>query len=842
MAAESIVAGVIGIVALMLVAAAAAIGLKRTNLPYTVGLVLVGLLLGLISEQSQALEPLSQLTLSPEIILFVFLPTLIFESAFGLDSRLLIKNLAPVMTLAAPGLLLSTAIIGSLLAWLTSLPFGTALLFGALISATDPVAVIALFREVGAPKRLTILVEGESLFNDATAIVLFHILLAGGAAVGLAAIGQGVAKFVVVFAGGLVVGAVIGYLMIRVIAFADDDPLVEVALSTVVAYAAFIAADHYFHVSGVMATVGAGLVVGTLGSTRFPPAVRAYLHQFWEYAAFVANSLIFLLVGMTVEPALVWQFRVPILITIGAALVARVVTVFGLTPLVSRISEPIDWRYRVVLFWGGLRGAVALALVLSLDPSYPQREMLIGMAVGMVLFTLLAGGPTMGPLIRWLGLDKPDLVDRVARAQANLAAKRGALARVERLKTAGHFSNRLVADIEVEYEERVLVIERELADLRAVCSETDMRRVLWSEALAAEQAAYRGQFDRGAMSEPVLRELELGLALRRDRLKRGEIPTDHQTASPIELRVASATNWLLERVVPRSRLVQRHRVRTLAAKYERDTALVEAGARVAEEVDRLAALSGIDRKLVVECHEAYQATGDAAMARIDEIAEHFPEYAREVQHRTARRIALDAEGDAIANLASTGGIPSNVARDVKHELEQTQRRLARQPVTALEPSPADLLARVPFFQDLEQADLDRVVTRLAPRTVFEGEEIIRQGQKGNSLFLVARGVVAVFVVRAGADEGERRMASLYAGDFFGEMALLTAERRTATVRAMSDCQLYELAKSEVDALCLTCAGVKEALVRAYENRRQALERRRSSQILHVPPEALEETD
>ena len=285
---EDVVTTVVGIIGLLLIAAAAAIGLKRARLPYTVGLVLVGLVLGVVAPRFPALEPFQRLELSPDLILFVFLPTLIFESAFNLDSRLLARNLAPVLALAAPGLLLSTAIVGGMVAWLTPLDLGPALVFGALISATDPVAVIALFKEVGAPKRLVILVEGESLFNDATAIVLFGIILGvvTGGGFSAAVVGNGILEFLFVFIGGLVVGAAIGYVMIRSIALARDEPLVEVALSTVVAYAAFIAADHYLGVSGVMATVGAGVVVGTMGSTRFAPDLRMYLHQFWEYAAY----------------------------------------------------------------------------------------------------------------------------------------------------------------------------------------------------------------------------------------------------------------------------------------------------------------------------------------------------------------------------------------------------------------------------------------------------------------------------------------------------------------------------------------------------------------------------
>jgi CPA1 family monovalent cation:H+ antiporter len=816
-----VVTGVIAIVGLLLVASAAAMGLKRVNVPYTVGLVVVGLVLGALADRVAPIEPLRQLTLSPEIILFIFLPTLIFESAFNLDSRLLSQNLTPVITLAAPGLLLSTAIVGGLLALVTPLPIGPALLFGALISATDPVAVIALFKEVGAPKRLTILVEGESLFNDATAIVLFRIILTvvAGGALGAATVGRGVAEFLIVFLGGLVVGALIGYLMIRSIALADDDPLVEVALSTVVAYAAFIAADHYLGVSGVMSTVGAGLVIGTLGSTRFTPAVRAYLQQFWEYAAFVANSLIFLLVGLSVRLGAVSESLLPIAWAILAVVLARAVTVFGLVPLVSRLprTEPIGWRMQGVMFWGGLRGAVALALVLSLPKDFAQRELLINLAVGVVLFTLLSGGLTVAPLIHWLGLDRPSLFERVARAQAALAAKGEALARIGDLGTTAHYSTRLVTDLENSYRDNVAGVEQDLDALRAECSTGEIRRVVWSEALAAERSAYHELFDDGVISEAVVRELELSVDLRRDRLKVADSPGDAVAARPIEVRIIGGVIRLLERVAPGLGPVRQHRLRALAAEYEHDAAVLAACQRVAQEIQDLSELGGLAPDTAEECRTAYARRADEAMRRLDTVAEHFPEYVQAVQQRTARRMAFEAEADAIERLAAGGAIPEPVAREARRSVELAQRRLMRQPVAALEPRPEDLLARVPFFSALDAGEFAHVAKALVARTILPAETIIRQGERGTSLFLIARGVVAVIVAEPG--QPPRRVASLHAGEFFGEMALLTQEPRSATVQAVTGCQLFELKSRDVDGICEFCPQVREALLRAYEDRR-----------------------
>jgi CPA1 family monovalent cation:H+ antiporter len=817
---------VVAVVSLLLVAAAAAIGLKRTRLPYTVGLVLLGLVLGALDDRVAWLEPLHELTLSPDIILFIFLPTLIFESAFNLDARLLSQNMAPVLTLAVPGLLLSTAIVGGLMTLATPLPLGSALLFGALISATDPVAVIALFKELGAPKRLTILVEGESLFNDATAIVLFRLILMvlAGGMLEAGTLGRGVLEFVVVFVGGLVVGVIIGYLMIRTIALARDEPLVEVTLSTVVAYAAFIVADHYLQVSGVMATVGAGLIVGTLGSTRFTPEVRTYLQQFWEYAAFVANGLIFLLVGITVKLGGLAAFAGAIGLAILAVALARAVAVFGLTPIVNRFSsaETVDRRNQTVLFWGGLRGAVALALVLSIPADFPQRPMLVALATGVVLFTIVTGGVTMKPLMNRLGLDRPTLVERLGRLQAVLAAKRAAFARVDELGTAGLFSNRLITDVGNKYLTETKAVERDLDTLRSELAADEMRRVLWAEALTVERHRYREMFDRGIVSEPVLRELELSVDLRRDQLNRGDIPTEIVAATPLEVRLGTRFLKLLGRIFPRGGLVQRHRLRALAARYERDTAVLDACEYVMAEVTRLAELTGVEASVAEECGAVYETQAGDVMVRIDGVAEHFPEYVQAAQHQTVQRIALDGEADAIEQLASTGAVPPGVARSARRALEAEERRLARQPIGALEPHPEDLLARVPFFQGLGSDDFQSVVGLLAPRTALAGDTVIRQGERGTSLFLIARGVVAVIV--AIPDKPPKRVASLHAGEFFGEMALLTQAPRNATVKAVTGCQLYELSAEDVGRLAERIPAVKQALLHAYEQRRRSGQR------------------
>jgi CPA1 family monovalent cation:H+ antiporter len=301
------------------------------------------------------------------------------------------------------------------LAALTPLSWSAALLFGALISATDPVAVVALFKDLSVSERLSGLVDGESLLNDATAIVLFTILLAARAsgAAGPMIVVHGAAEFVWVSVGGLGVGAVIAAIYARVVRLAEDDPLVEIALSTVLAYTAFVIAHHYLAVSRIMAVVGAGLVGGRLRQKHFEKATetRAYLQHYWSYAVFVANSFVFLFLGiggnaflnrLLGERLIELQY---VAYAVVAVIVARLIVVYGFIRLLNRYSriEPIDWRHQAIIFWGGgLRGALPLVLALSLPLDFEPRQRILSLTAGVVLFTLLVQGTTAGRLIRSL--------------------------------------------------------------------------------------------------------------------------------------------------------------------------------------------------------------------------------------------------------------------------------------------------------------------------------------------------------------------------------------------------------------------------------------------------------
>ena len=277
---------------------------RKLPIPFTVVLVVIGILLGKLAETWQPMEPFRHFELGPEIMLFIFLPALIFESGFSLDARQLTKDLTPVLILAIPAMIISTVLIGLGVWWALDINLAVALVFGALISATDPVAVVALFKELGAPNRLNVLIEGESLLNDATAIVAFSILLGiamEGGGIGLSDADDVALEFIRVFIGGALFGSLLGFIVCELLYRMSSGVTVILTTSIVIAYAGFVIAEHILHVSGVMAVVGAAISLRRFGMSRFRQDATHSISETWEVIALSCNSLLFLLVGLSVN-------------------------------------------------------------------------------------------------------------------------------------------------------------------------------------------------------------------------------------------------------------------------------------------------------------------------------------------------------------------------------------------------------------------------------------------------------------------------------------------------------------------------------------------------------------
>lgn len=392
----------VGIILLYCVATVVAIASRRFRVPYTASLLVTGIALG-------AMHVAALPHLTKELLFAVFLPGLLFEAAYHLEVRELRENAWTISALAIPGVVAAILLTAALLVASTvlvgggaSLGWRTALLFGGVIAATDPVAVTALFKEVNAPRRLHVLVESESLLNDGTSIVFLTLMLAFFSGESPTAWSLAV-DFLRITGGGALVGLAIGWAVSH-IRTQLDDAVIEITLTTIAAYGSFVAAEQ-FHWSGVVATVAAGVVCGHTGRHHTLTAgTRVAVDSFWEWLAFALNSAVFLLLGAEVSPTVLGaEWRLVVLAAL-AALGARAVVVGGIGLAFAGTRERMPQAWLAILTWGGLRGALSLVLALSLPAGSGNTPLIIAMTAGTVVLSLVGQGATMPVLLRRLGV------------------------------------------------------------------------------------------------------------------------------------------------------------------------------------------------------------------------------------------------------------------------------------------------------------------------------------------------------------------------------------------------------------------------------------------------------
>ncbi len=452
------------VVVLFAVATVVALLVRKLLVPYTVGLVLAGLLLG----TTHVLMPPH---LTKELLFAVFLPGLLFEAAFHLDFSRFWRSKVAIVSLAVPGVVASIAVTAALLTpavgalhFVQDFRFIHGLVFAALLAATDPIAVIAMFKTLGVPTRLGVLIEGESLLNDGTSVVFFGIILAIASGQG-ASVAGATREFVGVVGGGLLVGGILGMAVSQVIRRVDE-AMIEITLTTLAAYGSFVTAEH-LHVSGVIATVTAGMLCGNYAAkSGMSPSTRLAVETFWEYLAFALNSLVFLLIGFEVQLRAVVAVWKPILVAFVALTLGRAVVIAIVSAALGRSREKIPWRWAVVLTWGGLRGALSMVLALSLAKDFPHREILVSLTFGVVIVSIFAQGLTMAPLLRWLGVVRA-VADRRAYdlRRGQLVAVQAALDRLDQAARTHAVAPEIVAIVREEYQSILRSAEADLGRL-----------------------------------------------------------------------------------------------------------------------------------------------------------------------------------------------------------------------------------------------------------------------------------------------------------------------------------------------------------------------------------------
>ena len=805
------VTALLGLVSLLLPLA------ERFSIPYPVLLALVGIAIGAAIHIPGAdlhagafrdiIGTLHDFGLSAESLLFIFLPALLFEAALNVDVRQLGDEVAPVLLLAVIGVIVCTLVVGFALWPLAPVGLLACIILGAIIATTDPVAVVAIFRDIGAPRRLSTLVQGESLFNDAAAIAIYSLVVAVLSGNRPASPLGGILIFVREFGGGLAIGYLAGWAAALFMPMLRSSRLAEATMTIGFAYAVYIVCEHYLGVSGVVAVAAAALAVSAEGRRRLAPSNFDSLAVTWEQLAFWASSLIFLFAAMHAPELLVhasWGDLALLGALIAAALVARALTLYGLIPVLSfaRIAQPIDANYKLFMLWGGMRGAVSLALALAATENMalpPQVRQFVGvLATGFVLFTLLVTAPTMRPLMRLLKLSDAPPAEIALRERViglSLSSIR------EEIETVGR-EHKIAPEIVGEITTMYCAQSRNPADIAEENAQipTGLRAQAAISVLAdREQEFCLEYFEGRTVSRRVAASLLAHTARLRDGARSQGIEGYQRAAARLRefgptFRLALALHRRVGIAGPLAhRLADRFEVQ-LAARF----VLENLAAFNREQIDPLFGAgpsAAMARQIQLRVTEI-----DRAIAALKL---QYPSYVRQLETQFLARTAARLEDEGYRRLRAESIVNQDVFEDLQRRLRGRRRLVETRTVLDLGLKRADLLARVPMFAALDGRARRNLARLLRPRLAVPDEFIVRRGERGDAMYFISSGAVEVRIVPMPVQLGT--------GDFFGELALLVADRRNADVVSLGYCQLLSLAARDLDRLFGTEPALRDQI-------------------------------
>lgn len=793
---------------------------ERLRLPYSVLLAVIGILIGvaagvfLRTDLTDAFDPLARTILdfpiSSQAFLYVFLPTLLFQVALTLNLRRMLDDWVPILVMAVLAVVVATFAIGFALAPFTTQSIFVCLLVGAIVATTDPSAVVGIFREIGAPQRLTRLIEGESLLNDAAAIALFGLFAALVTPFGT---NPEYGAQWLVFAAQLGLGALAGYgiarLLVIVIDWLQSHRLAQVSMSIALPYITYIVAEQVFAVSGVVAVVAAGMTLNLTGPSRLPPAHWSYLRDTWELLAHWAGSLIFILAALLVPRLLVDVTLADLgllAVVIVSAFAARAITLYGLLPLlrILRLSPPISPAYKFVILWGGLRGAVTLALALAVTenaaiPAEAQRMVAV-LATGFTLFTLLVQGTTLRMVIRWLRIDR-------------------------------------LPPIEAALQNQVVAVA--LQTVREGVAETAQRHELTREIVRSEAKVFAERLDAAVDAAEQAQEI-----LDRDRLTLGLVTLAGRERELIleGFRERTISTWLVERMLSdAARLIERTRTGGRSAYRVTARANIAQGTwhriayalhrrlRISRPLSELVAtrfeillitrmiLRDLDefvntkilrihgRRVTDLLHEVLHRRADEIDREISGLRLQYPGFAEELERSFLRRAALRLEEREIEASYDDGLIGADLYQTLISDVRRRRNSLGARPRLDLSLQKREMVARFPLFAGLSERQQRKLARALVTIYAEPGEVVFRRGEQVRSVFFIASGAVERDIA------GQSRQ--LGNGEFFGEIALLAGHRnRRGRVRAITHCTLLRLDEARFLRLLRRLPDLRAAVV------------------------------
>lgn len=550
---------------------------RRVRLPHTVFLVVLGLVLGFLVEAVPFFHFFGEFKFTPELLFYFLLPTLIFESAYNINVRRVVEDTPIILILSIIGLLVSTVAIGGALYFLLgflgfTVPFIVPLLFGALISATDPVAVLALFKEFGAPRRLSLVFEGESLFNDATSVALFVILLdiALNGYMGFTSIGEGVLTFLVMMIGGTIFGVLIGSIFAKIIGFTRENEIASITLTIVLAHVTFILAELMHHVSiggfsltlsPIIATTIAALFMGNFGRSKIHPGAEEFVEKLWGQLAFMANSLIFILIGfffisiVDLSALMLGVIGATILIVAAARALSiyPVVEAFNLFTTKER-QIPRSWQH--LLSWGSLRGALAITMVLlvpeditfaSWNLPLSPRDFLLSLTVGCIFATLFIKAPTVQPIMRRLKLDALTEIETVEGHEARALIHHEVVKKLQSYQERGIIKPSIAQSLLVRHNNH---FNEAVASLKHTGNDNLALRVLRMYAIGIERKYLKELYSHDEIDEAVYRHVAGKLQLQLEAIEAGNIAPNMSIATDGRDVFDRLDNWIRSFVNP----------------------------------------------------------------------------------------------------------------------------------------------------------------------------------------------------------------------------------------------------------------------------------------------------
>ncbi|UYV38301.1 cation:proton antiporter [Rhodobacteraceae bacterium D3-12] len=803
---------------LFLVIAAAEPLAARLRLPYSVILALVGILIGagaiffLRTDLTDALNPVAEailgLPIRSNVFLYVFLPTLLFQATLGMNLRRMLDDWVPILVLAVVAVVVATLGVGYSLAWASTLPLAACLLIGAIVSTTDPSAVVSIFRSISAPRRLARIIEGESLLNDAAAIALFGLFM-GFVMLGMPdpTLTDALGQFPLLIGGGAIAGWFTARLSIWAMSTFVHYERAQISVSVALPYLVYIGSEQLIGASGVIAVVTAGLTMNLTGPRRLSPQTWTNLNEVWALLAHWAGALIFILAALLI-PRLLEEVRTEDFVLVGvvicAAVVARMVILFGLLPLLTvlRLSPEVERPYRVAILWGGLRGAVTLALALAVTESIRvpiEVKRVVGiLATGFTLFTLVVQGTTLRTVIRWLGLDRLSPIDEALSRQVVAVALQTVREDVERTtenyeltreivrSEAKNFGERLDQTVQAA-EDGAEILDRDRITLGLIAlagHERDtilvrMRERTISQRMAEQVLSDADRLIEGARSDgrngyqraarrsvSYGRGFKIGVALQR-RL-RWSGPLARMTADRFEILLS-----------------QRLILRDLDAFID----------------SRIRRIHG--RRVADLLHELLARRVEAMETALEGLRLQYPGYAEKLERRFIRRTALRLEEREYTIMREDGLIGAEVYTSLMQRLNVQRAASEQRPTLDIAIQRLELVKRFPLFVGIEDAALKKLGRALKTVYVNSGEVIIAKDGPADSVYFIASGAVEL----ESAGQTWRRGG----GEMFGQMAILTKKAVRAQVRAIAPSTLLVLDAERFRRLLARSPAIQQAI-------------------------------